>query len=39
MGGLYLLWWVQEKHLPPFVVATILAAGDFALMLLEVPTG
>jgi MFS family permease len=37
--GLYLLWWVQEKQLPPAVVAAILAAGDVALLLLEVPTG
>ena len=32
MHGLYLLWWVQERHLSPVAVATILAAGDFALM-------
>jgi MFS family permease len=37
--GLYLLWWVQEKELSPAVVAAILAAGDVALMALEVPTG
>jgi hypothetical protein len=36
---LYLLWWVQEKQLPPEAVAVILAAGDVALLLLEVPTG
>lgn len=39
MHGLYLLWWVQERRLPAAVVATILAAGDLALMLLEIPTG
>jgi hypothetical protein len=39
MHGLYLLWWVQEKQMPPVVVATTLAAGDLALALLEVPTG
>jgi hypothetical protein len=30
---------VQEKQLPPEVVAAILAAGDIALLLLEIPTG
>ena len=39
MHGLYLLWWVQEKEMSPAVVAATLAAGDLALMLLEVPTG
>jgi len=39
MHGLYLLWWVQEKQLSAASVAAILAAGDVALMLLEVPTG
>ena len=39
MHGLYLLWWVQEKGMPAPIVATILAAGDLALMGLEVPTG
>src|SRR5262249_34875219 len=39
MHGLYLLWWVQERHLSAALVATVLAAGDFALLLLEVPTG
>lgn len=39
MHGLYLLWWVQEKHVPAAFVAAILAAGDLALMALEVPTG
>jgi MFS family permease len=39
MHGLYLLWWVQEKQMSPALVATILAAGDLALMGLELPTG
>ena len=39
MHGLYLLWWVQEQQMPAVVVATTLAAGDFALALLEIPTG
>ena len=39
MHGLYLLWWVQERQLSAPVVATILAAGDLALLCLEVPTG
>lgn len=39
MHGLYLLWWVQEKHVSPAFVAAILAAGDFALIFLELPTG
>lgn len=39
MHGLYLLWWVQEKHMSAAVVASALAAGDLALALLEVPTG
>jgi len=39
MHGLYLLWWVQEKHVSPAVVAAILAAGDLALIVLELPTG
>lgn len=30
---------MQEKQLPPEVVAAILAAGDVALLLLEIPTG
>ena len=30
---------MQEKHLPPEVVAAILAAGDIALLVLEIPTG
>ena len=39
MHGLYLLWWVQERHVSPAAVAVVLAAGDFALTALEVPTG
>jgi hypothetical protein len=39
MDGLYLLWWVQEKDLSPALVAAILAAGDFAVMAFELPTG
>ena len=39
MAGLYLLWWVQEKQMSPAVVAGILAAGDLAVMVLELPTG
>jgi MFS family permease len=39
MHGLYLLWWVQERQLPAPLVAAIIAAGDFALVGLEIPTG
>jgi MFS family permease len=39
MHGVYLLWWVEERHLPVAAVAGILAAGDLALTALEVPTG
>ena len=39
MHGLYLIWWVQEKHVAAASVALILAAGDLALTALEVPTG
>jgi hypothetical protein len=39
MHGLYLLWWVQEKHIPAPSLAVLLAVGDLALMALEVPTG
>jgi hypothetical protein len=39
MHGLYLLWWVQEKHVPVAVVATLLAVGDLAITALEIPTG
>jgi MFS family permease len=39
MHGLYLLWWTQEKQLSPVTVAGIIAAGDLAILLLEIPTG
>src|ERR1051325_5587321 len=39
MHGLYLLWWVHARPLPVVIVASILAAGDFVVMALEVPTG
>jgi hypothetical protein len=39
MHGVYLLWWVQEKRVPPAVVAAILATGDVVLSVIEVPTG
>jgi hypothetical protein len=39
MQGLYLLWWVQERHVPAAVVASVMAIGEVALLLLEVPTG
>jgi MFS family permease len=39
MHGLYLLWWVQEKHVPVGIVATVLAAGDLTITALEIPTG
>ena len=39
MHGLYLLWWVQEKEMSPALVAAVLAAGDLALIGLELPTG
>jgi MFS family permease len=39
MHALYLLWWVQEKHVSPAAVASILAAGNITLVLCEVPTG
>jgi hypothetical protein len=39
MHGLYLLWWVQEKHVPVGLVAALLAAGDLAITALEIPTG
>ena len=39
MHGLYLLWWVEEKQVPPATVAAILAAGELALLCFELPTG
>ena len=39
MHGLYLLWWVQERAIPASIVAAILAAGDLAIVAVEVPTG
>src|SRR5262250_3292529 len=39
MHGLYLLWWVQEKHVPVAVVAVFRATGDLAITALEIPTG
>ena len=35
---MYLLWWVQERHVSAAAVAGILAAGDLALTALEIPT-
>jgi predicted MFS family arabinose efflux permease len=39
MHGLYVMWWVHEKHVPVAMVAAVLAAGDLALTALEFPTG
>jgi len=39
MPGLSLLWWVQDKQVSPAIVAASLAAGDLALVCLELPTG
>jgi hypothetical protein len=39
MHGLYVMWWVQERHLSPAAVAAVLAAGDLAITVIEVPTG
>jgi hypothetical protein len=39
MHGLYLLWWVQDKHLSPAAVGTVIAAGELAIVCLELPTG
>lgn len=39
MHGLYLLWWVGERGTSPATVAAVLAIGDVAVFLLEVPTG
>lgn len=39
MHGLYLLWFVHERQLPPALVASVLAAGDLSLVAFEIPTG
>jgi hypothetical protein len=39
MHGVYVLWWVEERHVPLAAVAAILAAGDLAVSALELPTG
>ena len=39
MHGLYLLWWVQGRHLSPATVGTVIAAGELAVVFLELPTG
>jgi len=39
MQGLYVLWWVQQKHVSVAAVAAILAAGDLFITVLELPTG
>jgi len=39
MHGLYVMWWVHERHIPVEAVAAILAAGDLAVTALELPTG
>jgi len=39
MHGLFLVWLVGERGFSPALVATILAAGEFAIFALEVPTG
>jgi hypothetical protein len=39
MHGLYLLWWVHEKHVPAATVAAIIAFGELAIAALEIPTG
>ena len=39
MHGLYLLWWVQGKYLSPATVGTVIAAGELAIVFLELPTG
>ena len=43
MHGLYLLWWVKEKHVPVGVVAALLAAISLVSLVaasaLEIPTG
>jgi hypothetical protein len=37
--GLYVVWLIEYKHLNAEAVALLMAAGDLALMGLEVPTG
>jgi MFS family permease len=37
--GFYLLWLTVHKGVSPFAAATAIAAGDVALLVLEVPTG
>ncbi|MEO7331118.1 MAG: MFS transporter, partial [Minicystis sp.] len=37
--GVYLLWLTVHKGVSPLTAATLLAAGDLALLLFEVPTG
>jgi MFS transporter len=39
MHGLYVLWWVRERHIPVAAVAATLAASDLAVSVLELPTG
>ena len=39
MHGLYLVWLVHERGFAPALVATMLAAGDLCVFVLEVPTG
>jgi hypothetical protein len=39
MHGLYLLWFVHERQLPPALVASVLAAGDLSFIAFEIPTG
>jgi hypothetical protein len=39
MHGLYVLWWVQQKHVSVAAVAAVLAAGDLFVTVLELPTG
>src|SRR5262245_5016649 len=37
--GIYLLWLTVHKGVSPFAAAMAIAAGDLALLVLEVPTG
>ncbi len=37
--GVYLVWLTANRGVSPFAAAALLAAGDFALLVLEVPTG